>query len=388
MLPILEIVSESVPGPEKTTPNTSTYTVSDQLSGNQSAILQSLRQQIMQNQVVVASRNVEDRGQEIPIDHPQPEVSQAPAALPNNGLPPPFQPEENNQADQLRDEQNFNAYDYGLGNISPLDDLHLSPGIMNCLDFGAPDMPFSIPCFDNGKSGSPPMAFSVEQLRRIRRLWPRQRSQPGVRLIQKLWRQVVHPEADNIFSEPQASSHDSIHPATRSYQTSRWNMDDECRNGLAQYCKELDDVDCRDESNDTGLRLTPLRSVSEERLEKSPPVSDGDFPTAEVLDSSLDFSFQFFQPNLPFIHKLLSMQERLDVQNPRFFGMDPRTLIFLHSRSLNLVDTVQDEVDECQAHMLCAKMLYIAEKHGLFAADHGDDLALQLHCAPSDPEGS
>lgn len=34
------------------------------------------------------------------------------------------------------------------------------------------------------------------------------------------------------------------------------------------------------------------------------------------------------------------------------------------------------------------RVVQIAEKHGLFAASHGGDIALQLCEGPSDPEGS
>lgn len=201
-----------------------------------------------------------------------------------------------NQADQVRDEQISNAHDYGFGHISSCGDLRLSPSVMDGLDFGNPGM-------SGEETSSPPVAFSVEQLRRIRRLWSRQRPKLGVRLIRKLWHQVVHHETDNIFSKPQTPGCGSIRPPPRSHPTSRWGMDGECRNGLIQYCKDLDNLVGHQGFVDTDLHLTPW-SASEEGLDKSPLVSDDEFPTIELLDSSLDFFFLFVHPSLPFMHKV------------------------------------------------------------------------------------
>lgn len=259
-------------------------------------------QQIVPNQVGAASRNAEIREERILIDYPQSEDCQTSRTQINNELPSSSQLEEIDQADQFQGEQNFNAYDsYSIGPILSPADLHLAPGIMGFLDFDAPDMLFPMSCLDNEKISNPPMAFSAEQLNRIRQLWPRQRPKYGARLIRNLWHQVVHHEADNIFSEPRSSNDDSIRLSQGGCRISRWNMDDECRNELIQYCKELDGIVRREESNDIESHWSPI-SISE-GSETFPSVSDADFPTTELLDSSLDFFFEFFHPNLPFIHK-------------------------------------------------------------------------------------
>jgi hypothetical protein len=252
--------------------------------------------------VGAAPPNAEICEQGILIAHPQPEDSYTSRTQISNELPSLFQLEVIDQADQFQGEQNFNARDsYSIGPILSPAGLHLTPGIMDFLDFDAPDMLFPMSCFDNEKISNPPMAFSTEQLNRIRQLWPRQRPKYGARLIRNLWRQVVHHEADNIFSAPCSSNDDSIRPSLGGRRTSRWNMDDECRNELIRYFKERNDIVRREESNDIESHWSPI-SVSE-GSETSSSVLEADFPTTELLDSSLDFFFEFFHPNLPFIHK-------------------------------------------------------------------------------------
>ncbi|KAF2796759.1 hypothetical protein K505DRAFT_157088 [Melanomma pulvis-pyrius CBS 109.77] len=384
-------------------------------------------QQIDLVQVGAASRNAEIREERILIDTPQPEEIQISRMQLDNELPSSFQFEEIDQADQFRGEQNFNAHDgYSIGPILSPANLHLTPGNMDFLDFNDPDMLFPMSFFDNEKTSNPPMAFSVEQLDRIRQLWPRQRPKHGARLIRNLWHQVVHHEADNIFSSPRSSNGDSNNPSLRSCQISRWNMDEECRNELIQYCKELDGIVSRQESYDIESHRSPI-SISE-GSETSSSVSDVDFPSTEVLDSSLDFFFEFFHRNLPFIHKstfnakitpkslllpiCLVGLSSLDPKrrNPFVFRYLTKSMRSCHndltSKALGqfspwelilaLASTFVvvylalgflEEVGECQAHMLCAQMLHIAEKHGIFAAYHGDDLASQLRSVSSNLEG-
>ncbi|KAI8652911.1 hypothetical protein NCS57_01357000 [Fusarium keratoplasticum] len=47
----------------------------------------------------------------------------------------------------------------------------------------------------------------------------------------------------------------------------------------------------------------------------------------------------------------------------------------------------RDDIDECQAQMICAEMLRIADRQGLFAANEGDDPAAEIRQVPSDSGG-
>ena len=248
---------------------------------------------IMHDQEVVASRDVEDREQEGLLTS---------GTQLGTGLPSPILAGENYGVGRLPAED-FDAYDHGLGHISPPNDLHLSPNMLDGFDFGTPGLPFSLPPFDNQKNGNRPTAFSAEQVGRIRRLWKRQRPNPGARLIRTLWREVVHHEADNIFSKPQASSAYFDAPMSEHQQTSRWGMNDDSRDCLIKYCKELDELVRGEEFIDAEPHLTPPHSISEDGFGRSPSVSAENFPTTEILDSSLDFFFRYSHSNIPFIHK-------------------------------------------------------------------------------------
>ncbi|KAH7129139.1 fungal-specific transcription factor domain-containing protein [Dactylonectria macrodidyma] len=241
--------------------------------------------------------------------------------------------------------------------------------------------------------------------------------------MRQLWEKVIHHKSDNIFTAPQASAYEFTHAAPNRRQTSPRSMDEECRTRLAQHCKELDESFPYGKSIDDETQTTPRSSLT-----GSPDASDNTFPTLEILDSSLDFFFQFFHPILPFMHK--STFDPRNTPSPLLLAMclvglsyvdRLRTRAFV-SRYLNklmqscvddmasqalgqctvsdllatLASTLmvvylalgfRDEIDQSQAYMLCAQMLSIADKQGLFAANQGDDPTLQLRQGPSDPEG-
>lgn len=334
--PFPPIDFEDASRPRNSASNSNICFVLDHESGQQTATLHSQRPLIMQDQGIAPSRDVEDRGQE---------ALHTSLTQLGTGLPSPILPGENYGVQRTRAED-FNTYDHGFGHVSPPNDLHLSPNILDGFDFGTPGMPFSMPSFDNQKNNNRPTAFSAEQVGRIRRLWQKQRPNPSARLIRTLWRQVIRHESDNIFSNPQASSIDSDRPAS-DHQTSRWMMNDDSRDRLIKYCKELDELGRGEDINDAEPHLTPPHSVSEDGFGRSPSVSADNFPATEILDSSLDFFFQYFHPNIPFIHKstfdarVTPSSLLLPMCLVGLFSLDPRrtrpfVLRYLKVRSLSV----------------------------------------------------
>ncbi|KAF4999946.1 hypothetical protein FDECE_11348 [Fusarium decemcellulare] len=286
----------------------------------------------------------------------------------NIDLPSAFPLGHNSQQHGFRDGEDFDMFSYDLGPISLSNDLQLSFNAMDCLDFGDSNLPLSLPTMDMESTSSDPsssglMAISTGQMKQIRRVWSRQRPKIPTRLIKRLWNRVVHHKADNIFATSQASSHTPDPSTPDNHQTSRISIDEECRSRLVHYCKDLDDS-----------------STS------SSPGSDIPFPVVEILDSSLDFFFQFFHPILPFMHKTCLN----DMTSQTLTQCAPSELLATLASALIVVYLAlgfRDEVDDCQAYMLCAQMLRIADKQGLFAANQGDDLAVGLRQGPTDPDG-
>ncbi|KAJ3532208.1 hypothetical protein NM208_g8543 [Fusarium decemcellulare] len=368
------------------------------------------RQQAGENNAEGPLQNIEKSHQESSDHNPPFATSQTFEEQLNIDLPSAFPLGENSQQHDFGDGEDFDMFSYGLGPIPLPNDLQLSFNVMDCLDFGDSNLPLSLPAMDMESTSIDPsssglMAVSTGQMKQIRRVWSRQRPKIPTRLIKRLWNRVVHHKADNIFAIPLASSHTPDPSTSDNPQTSRISMDEQCRSRLVQYCKDLDDS-----------------STS------SSPAPDITFPVVEILDSSLDFFFQFFHPILPFMHKstfdakntpsslLLAMclvgLSYLDRVHTRAFvtrylkKLMPACLNDMTSQTLTqcapseLLATLasalivvylalgfRDEVDDCQAYMLCAQMLRIADKQGLFAANQGDDLAVGLRQGPTDPDG-
>ena len=288
-------VSFSYPTPrlDDTRTSVSNEFTSGHHRGNSTSILESPRQQVMSNREVRVAQDVGNCRDEGSTGHAQ---TSGPEAF---ELPWTLDLGKNTQQAHFRVEEDLNLFSFGLREISPSGPLDTSPHMLDCTNYDNPGLPFSTSRADDETTNSPPMAFSAPQMLRIRRLWSRQRPKPGIRLIRKLWKRVIHHEADGIFSAPQDSCPSSEQPAPNSScQMSRWGMDEQCRNSLIQYCKELDDLVRHEESIEEEMGSTP-RSASEQSFS----VSEATFPAMEIFDSSLGFFFQFFHPILPFMHK-------------------------------------------------------------------------------------
>ncbi|KAF4979786.1 hypothetical protein FZEAL_4090 [Fusarium zealandicum] len=347
----------------------------------------------------VPSPSPEDIGngqQESPMPCPSEAVPQTFASQLDMQLASGFQQEEDFQQGGLGDNDDFDMFSCGLDPTSLSSDLPVDFNAMDCLDFGGSSLSLFLSATDHASTNSGLMPVSTRQMQHIQRVWSRQRPKKATRLVKRLWNQVVLHKADNIFTTPKIPCQEPLPPTP----TMRCSMDAECRDRLMRYCKELDDSSS-----------------------PSSPASSIKFPVVEILDSSLDFFFQFFHPILPFMHRStfdarntpsslllamclvgLSYLDRtpwIDEPDAKFVCLEndsnvswrhhieitqPMRTIRPADSSWLLVDR-GDEIDECQAYLLCAQMLRTADKHGLFAANQDDDLAFQLGQASSDPDG-
>jgi hypothetical protein len=172
---------------------------------------------------------------------------------------------------------------------------HLSPGILNYVDF--PLAPTPQPsCRTHEPSDTLKLPFTADQVQRLRPLWSTQRAAPASRLCQTLWRTVIWHGADNIFSAP------SIRNDGRSghhTQSQYWNIGEQDRKRLVGFCEVL--VNAHSQKDDLGFG-SPSPQRSRPSVQSSPSeVAVAELPSKEVLNASIDFFFQAF--HYPFIHK-------------------------------------------------------------------------------------
>ncbi|KAK4935603.1 hypothetical protein LTR10_023364 [Elasticomyces elasticus] len=286
----------------------------------------------------------------------------------------PIENGERCELDPFLSDTDFSGYNY------------FSPGILDHLAFPTPGSPvLETPPVSETSTNKPESLFSVHQIQRMQKLWCGQRTAPAVRHVRILWHNVVQHRAANIFSRPpDADQHEA--PRSRRQGVSRWGMDETCLKRLVEFCKELEgNTHPQDLTDVAPLTSTQTGSDAEAGISWSGFSKDG-FPTIEVLEAGLDLLFQC--PCLPFLHKAT-----FDAETTPTSLLLPICLLSLQSlyseRSKSFVLRYQKEdIDECQAHMLCVQLLHVAEKHGLFVTPEGDDLALELQAGPSDREGS
>lgn len=155
------------------------------------------------------------------------------------------------------------------------------------MDFTLPCTPLALPHLDE-RADSPKVPFSAEQVQQLRPLWGGKRAAPGSQLIRSLWFTVTRHEADNIFSAPAALTNDRLEESRECY---RWNIDEQGRRNLVEFCEELvDDHNHRDDMAASMAQPTPPESHVTAEL-----------PAKEVLNASIDFFFQSFHAS--FVHK-------------------------------------------------------------------------------------
>ncbi|SPJ77042.1 uncharacterized protein FTOL_06268 [Fusarium torulosum] len=317
--------------------------------------------------------------------------------------PSTFTREETNYQCSFGDFDELDMFFFDMEQLPVLDDTQYNFNNMDHLGPDSSGVPFSTPTLDaESHSGAPGsgglMTISVGQMKKVQRIWSRQRPKIPAQITNRLWSDVVKHNADNIFTTPQHNLNFG------SCQSLRCNVDQECRKRLIQYCKDLD--------SSFGVSSTATDGIS--------------MPTLDILDSSLDFYFQFFHPILPVIHK--STFDARSTPNPLLLAMCLVGLSYLHqtqtqaflirylkrllpaclgdltsqtlsecapSDILTTLATVlivaylalgfRDEIDVYQAYMLCTQTLRVADKQGLFAAEDVDDSIEQLRKGASDP---
>jgi hypothetical protein len=192
----------------------------------------------------------------------------------------------------------FNAYDFNFETTPRAPNPQSSPNLMNLLNMSPSMMALSPPYldFEANQESRPKTPFSMKQIKRIQKLWPRQRTTCGVRLIRTLWQDTVQHGADNLFSEPHDSDTCSPHDHAR---TSRWNMNEECRERLIRDCIQGPSNQNTADADSLPAFSPPGTGSQETALE----ALNTEFPSLETLDTSLDFFFRYSYPAMPFIHK-------------------------------------------------------------------------------------
>lgn len=248
---------------------------------------ESPRQHMIQSQATRSIQDVESDQRESPVDPLPFEISQMLESQLDIELESAFQLAGNNQQDCSRDNEDFEMFSFGGGHVSLSSDFQLSFDMMESMgypDFTSSALPLlmsspSNKVVDSETTNRSPMLFSPGRVQQIQRVWSRQTPKMAPRLIGRLWKEVVHHKADNIFTTPQDPSRNYTASTPNNRRLSRY-MDEQCRSRLMMYCKEL-----------------------EASSNPASPTLDSTFPVVEILNSSVDFFFQFFHPILPFMHK-------------------------------------------------------------------------------------
>lgn len=132
-----------------------------------------------------------------------------------------------------------------------------------------------------------------ERFERVERLWPLRRGTTQSRLGQTLWDQVIAHDQDSLFSEsgPDEQHQGNVH--VRRNGSSRWGLGEDCRARLV-----------RDYINPRRSQATSDTDIAVDKSYRGDEASlDSKFPSAEVLDMSLDLFFKRFHAILPFAHR-------------------------------------------------------------------------------------
>ncbi|KAM5364911.1 hypothetical protein ACJA88_012753 [Fusarium oxysporum] len=238
---------------------------------------------------------------------------------------------------------NFSMFSFGTGQTPGFGDMQFNYDAIDGPDLDSSGFPYSIPtidttsCSQKSRSGGL-MTISASQMQKVQRIWSRQRPKVLTPINSRLWDAVIKHNADNIFTTPQQSVN------LEDYQSLGRNMDQACRNRLIRYCNDLDGS-CG--SSATTTDKTAMFSV-------------------DLLDSSLDFYFQFFHPVLPFIHK------------STFNARDAPSSL--------LLAMCLDEIDIHQSYTVCTQMLRTADGQGLFMAGYDDDPILKVRQGAQSPD--
>ncbi|KAF4417052.1 transcription factor TDA9 [Fusarium acutatum] len=264
-----------------------------------------------------------------------------------------------NQQGILGSFDNFSMFSLGTGQMPGFGDTQFNYDAIDGPDLHSSGFPYSIPTIDatsysqKSRRGGL-MTISASQMQKVQRIWSRQRPKVLRPINSRLWDAVIKHNADNIFTTPQQRGN------LEDYQSLRRNMDQACRNRLIQYCNDLDGS-CG--SSATTTDKAAMLSV-------------------DLLDSGLDFYFQFFHPKLlpACLHDLTS-QTLLKSAPPDILTTLATALIVAY-----LALGFRDEIDLHQSYTVCTQMLRTADGQGLFMAGYDDDPILKVRQVARSPD--
>ncbi|KAH8817379.1 hypothetical protein F5884DRAFT_248860 [Xylogone sp. PMI_703] len=265
-----------------------------------------------------------------------------------------------------------------------------------------------------------------ERFMRVARLWPTRRT-PHYSLMSHLWASIVaHPE-DNLFADTTIAS-SSPHPPVVDFNGSRWGLDEERRQEfIHEYGSTTFPVNNKPSpaasNHDTGDSM-PGRRPSVNRSDSFSHSQSGasnmsKFPSAEILDMSLDQYFRQFHPLLPFIHQptfnaktaptslvfpmcLVGLTLLDSIGTKKFVcahlpaaiekcrkemvgrltkpeeAVKLLTTLASATLLLNAAATCGDRGQDVQAQMLYLETMSVAQRNGLFAPDESNQLNMSL----------
>lgn len=314
----------------------------------------------------------------------------------------------------MRPEQ-FDAASYGM----PQDLIGLTPDMLSFTSsLDNPITPQSlIP--SSQKQRPSRILFSGQQLKQIQKLWHGQRSYPSMTLMSVLWDTVVKHPQSNIFSVAQTVEPENQYTESTS---GRWNLTERCRKDLMELCGEIEIL--TNGMDDPEIPFQDAASVSPSSVSDTsslPGLAVDGFPSLETLEASLDFFFQHCP--FAFVHGatfdarhthrsillpmcLIGLSSLYAERSHGFISKYLKNLIRISEAGLAAKDIEEcrpwsflvtitstllvaylalgflEECGHSQAHMLCSKMLRLAEKQNLFAANLGGDLTEYLRLFP------
>ncbi|KAG7432714.1 Transcriptional regulator ADR1 [Fusarium oxysporum f. sp. raphani] len=271
---------------------------------------------------------------------------------------------------------NFGMFSFGTGQTPGFGDMQFNYDAIDGPDLDSSGFPYSIPtidttsCSQKSRSGGL-MTISASQMQKVQRIWSRQRPKVLTPINSRLWDAVIKHNADNIFTTPQQSGN------LEDYQSLGRNMDQACRNRLIRYCNDLDG------SYGSSATTTDKAAMF----------------SVDLLDSSLDFYFQFFHPKLlpACLHDLTS-QTLLKSAPPDILTTLATALIIAYLAlgfrvysypcriSRVVAEYSQDEIDIHQSYTVCTQMLRTADGQGLFMAGYDDDPILKVRKGAQSPD--
>ncbi|RKK75995.1 hypothetical protein BFJ69_g7325 [Fusarium oxysporum] len=254
---------------------------------------------------------------------------------------------------------NFGMFSFGTGQTPGFGDMQFNYDAIDGPDLDSSGFPYSIPtidttsCSQKSRSGGL-MTISASQMQKVQRIWSRQRPKVLTPINSRLWDAVIKHNADNIFTTPQQSVN------LEDYRSLGRNMDQACRNRLIRYCNDLDG------SYGSSATTTDKAAMF----------------SVDLLDSSLDFYFQFFHPKLlpACLHDLTS-QTLLKSAPPDILTTLATALIIAY-----LALGFRDEIDIHQSYTVCTQMLRTADGQGLFMARYDDDPILKVRKGAQSPD--